>query len=140
MLSLDCLRGIRVDHHVAPVVYFHLFAALAALIVGTVQMIRPKGVGHHRLLGRVWVALMFFVAISSLWIPAFLHFSWIHLFTLATLVGLPLAVWRIRTGNIAAHARGMRGLYFGGLVIAGIFTLAPGRLLGNLLWTGHWGT
>jgi uncharacterized membrane protein len=33
----------------------------------------------------------------------------------------------------------MRGLYIGRLVIAGVFTLIPGRLLGNLLWKGTWG-
>ena len=33
----------------------------------------------------------------------------------------------------------MRGLYFGGLIIAGIFTFLPGRLLGNLVWKGWWG-
>lgn len=32
----------------------------------------------------------------------------------------------------------MRGLYMGGLVIAGAFTLLPGRLLGNLLWHHCW--
>ena len=33
----------------------------------------------------------------------------------------------------------MRGLYVGGLLIAGAFTLAPGRLLGNFVRHGTWG-
>ena len=121
------------------VVYFHLTAALLALVIGTIQLLRAKGTGSHRMVGWVWVALMFCVAISSLWIPQFLHFTWIHLFTLLTFIVLPLAIWRIRHGEVAKHARAMKSLYLGGLVIAGIFTLVPGRLLGNLLWKGVWG-
>lgn len=112
----------------------HLVAALAALVLGVVMLCRRKGTASHKLLGRVWVALMLTVAISSLWIPRFLHFSWIHSFTLLTLTMLPLAIYRIRRGNVTGHARAMTGLFIGGLVIAGIFTLLPGRMLGDLLW------
>jgi uncharacterized membrane protein len=82
---------------------------------------------------------MSIVAVSSLWIPSFLHFTWIHLFTLLTVVALPLGIWRIRHGDVAGHARAMKSLFVGALVIAGLFTLLPGRLLGNLLWHGTWG-
>ena len=39
--------------------------ALAALGLGIIQMIRPKGTVLHRWLGRIWVAMMAFVALSS---------------------------------------------------------------------------
>ena len=120
------------------IVYVHMSAAFAALGIGTVQLARPKGTGSHKLIGWIWVTLMMTVAISSLWIPSFLHFTWIHIFTFIVLVGVPHAIWRIRTGNVEGHARAMKGLYLGGLIIAGVFTLAPGRLLGNLLWKGCW--
>ena len=51
---------------------------------------------------------------------------------------LPLAIYRIRMGDVNGHAKTMKGLFFGALVIAGFFTLVPGRLLGNLLWHGVW--
>ena len=121
------------------VVYVHLSAALLALALGSYQLSRPKGTRPHRMLGWTWVGLMLGVALSSLWIPSFLRFSWIHLFTLLTLVSLPLALWKIRHGNVSGHAATMKGLYVGGLIIAGIFAFAPGRLLGNLLWKGVWG-
>jgi uncharacterized membrane protein len=114
-------------------------AALSALVLGTVQLARPKGTYSHKTLGWTWVTLMLTVAVSSLWIPSFLHFPWIHLFTALTLVSLPFAIWKIRHGNVRGHAGAMKGLYIGGLVIAGIFTLVPGRLIGNLLWKGMWG-
>ena len=76
------------------------------------------------------------VAVSSLWIPAFLQLGWIHLFTLSTAIVLPLGIWRIRHGDMRGRAGAMRNLCIGGLVIADVFTLSPGRLLGDLLWKG----
>jgi uncharacterized membrane protein len=115
-------------------ILIHMSAAFSALALGVVMLVRRKGTFSHMVLGRVWAALMLTVAISSLWVPSFLHFTWIHLFTLLTLVTLPWAIYKIRTGDVRGHARSMKGLLIGGLVIAGIFTLVPGRLLGNLLW------
>jgi uncharacterized membrane protein len=121
------------------VVIVHMTAALCAMGLGAVQLARVKGTPGHRVLGWTWVVLMLTVAVTSLWIPAFLHFTWIHLFTLLVLVSLPLALLKIRRGDVVGHARAMRSLYVGGLVIAGVFTLMPGRLLGNLLWSHVWG-
>lgn len=115
-------------------VLIHMSAAFSALALGGVMLVRRKGTLSHKALGRAWAALMLTVAISSLWVPSFLHFTWIHLFTLLTLVTLPWVIYKIRTGDVEGHARSMRGLFVGGLVIAGAFTLVPGRLLGNLLW------
>ncbi len=122
-----------------PIIVAHLSAALAALLVGAVQLARVKGTAGHRVLGWTWAALMLTVALTSLWIPAFLHFTWIHVFTLITLVTLPLGLWRAHRHQVVDHAKTMRGLYLGGMVVAGIFTLVPGRLLGNLLWHRSWG-
>jgi uncharacterized membrane protein len=121
------------------VVYVHFIAALAAMAIGAVQLVRPKGTAGHRVIGWTWAALMMVVALSSLWIPAFLAFTWIHLFTLFVMVTLPLALYRAHRGEIAGHAKGMRGIYIGGLIVAGAFAFMPGRVLGNLLWKGVWG-
>ncbi|MBK6394642.1 MAG: DUF2306 domain-containing protein [Betaproteobacteria bacterium] len=121
------------------VVYVHFIAALAAMAIGAVQLARPKGTAGHRVIGWTWAALMMVVALSSLWIPAFLAFTWIHLFTLFVMVTLPLALYRAHRGEVAGHAKGMRGIYIGGLIVAGVFAFMPGRVLGNLLWKGVWG-
>jgi len=47
---------------------------------------------------------------------------------------LPLGIWHIRRDNLAGHRKTMRGLYTGACVLAGVFTLLPGRFLGQLLW------
>ena len=98
------------------VVYVHFIAALAAMAIGAVQLVRPKGTAGHRVIGWTWAALMMVVALSSLWIPAFLAFTWIHLFTLFVMVTLPLALYRAHRGEVAGHAKGMRGIYVGGLI------------------------
>jgi uncharacterized membrane protein len=119
---------------IPPAVLIHLVAALCALGLGIVMLARRKGTLSHKFWGRIWAGLMLTVAVSSLWIPSFLHFTWIHLFTLLTFISLPLAIYKIRHGKVKAHASAMKGLFIGGLVIAGVFTLVPGRILGNLLW------
>ena len=45
----------------------------------------------------------------------------------------PSALLAARRGNISAHRKKMVGHYIGGLVIAGAFAFAPGRLLNSLI-------
>jgi hypothetical protein len=58
----------------------------------------------------------------------------IHAFTVLVAVDLPRGIWQVRHGNVAAHRRSMRRLYIGACVLAGVFTLLPGRFLAQLLW------
>ena len=112
----------------------HIVSAFSALVLGALLLSRRlKGDRMHRIAGWTWVVLMSAVAVSSLWIPKFMHLSWIHIFTAVTLVSLPLGVYRARTHQVKAHRSTMVGVFTGGLVIAGLFTLIPGRLLGNAL-------
>jgi uncharacterized membrane protein len=114
--------------------WIHLVSALSALVLGAALLSRRlKGDRLHRIAGWTWVLLMLAVAISSLWLPKFMQLSWIHVFTVVTLVSLPLGVYRARTHNVKAHRGTMIGVFTGGLLIAGLFTLIPGRLLGNAL-------
>ena len=121
------------------VVYVHFIAALAALVIGALQLARPKGTGGHRVIGWVWIALMMTVAISSLWIPRFLHFTWIHLFTLFVMVRCRSRSGPPHHGEVAGHAKGMRGIYVGGLIVAGVFRVHAGARARHLLWKGVWG-
>lgn len=122
-----------------PLIALHLAAALLALLVGAVVMLRRKGTFSHRTLGWVWVALMGTTAVASAFIrdynfPNVAGYTPIHFFTAYTAVYIPLGIWRIRQGNVDAHRKTMRGLFFGACVVAGLFTLMPGRFMGNLVW------
>jgi uncharacterized membrane protein len=110
-------------------VSIHLTTAILSLLVGAFVLGRRKGTYSHKLAGRVWVALMLVVAISSFWIQGMRDgFSVIHLLSAWTLVSLALAVWFIRRGNVRAHKGFMIGTFLG-LAGAGLGALAPGRTL-----------
>lgn len=83
-------------------------------------------------MGFVWVALMTGVAASGLWIHEIrLWGPWspIHLLSVYTLVMLPLGIWRAHSHNVPSHRSTMTGIFVGGLVIAGVLTLLPGRIM-----------
>jgi uncharacterized membrane protein len=48
----------------------------------------------------------------------------------------PLAVWRAHTYRVADHRRIMILMFSGALVIAGLFTLLPGRIM-HAVVLGH---
>ena len=115
-----------------PAVPLHAFAAMSAFVLGLVQFAAPKGTLPHRTLGWIWVLLMACVAVSSFWIHQIrLIGPWspIHLLSIFTLTVLPLAVWRAHRHRVADHRLMMIALFSGALVVAGLFTLMPGRIM-----------
>jgi uncharacterized membrane protein len=45
------------------------------------------------------------------------------------LITVPLAVWKAHRHQVVDHRRIMISVFAGGLVIAGLFTLLPGRIM-----------
>jgi uncharacterized membrane protein len=122
-----------------PVVALHLASALAAIVIGAVLLWGRKGSTAHRWLGWSWVVMMATATVSSAFMlnhraPNLLGFTPIHLLTVLVAVQLPLGVLAARRGRVTEHRQRMKGLYLGACVIAGVFTLLPGRFLGTLLW------
>ncbi len=115
----------------------HLSMAMTALIIGIVQMSGVKGNRLHRVLGWTWVIAMTGTAVSSFFIRELNHgsFSLIHLLSGWTLIALPMALVAIRAGKVAAHARAMMGLFLGGLLIAGVLSFIPGRLMWQMFFS-----
>ena len=116
----------------APAIPVHAFAAMTAFMLGVVQLAAPKGTLPHRTLGWIWVCLMLAVAISSFAIHEIrLVGPWspIHLLSIFVLITVPLAVWKAHRHQVADHRRIMISIFSGALVIAGLFTLLPGRIM-----------
>ena len=116
----------------APAIPVHAFAAMTAFVLGVVQLAAPKGTLPHRTLGWIWVCLMLAVAISSFWVHEIrLVGPWspIHLLSIFVLITVPLAVWKAHRHQVADHRRIMISIFSGALVIAGLFTLLPGRIM-----------
>jgi uncharacterized membrane protein len=111
----------------------HLVAALAAVVSGGVVLFRQKGTYAHRVMGRVWTGLMFVVAFGSFFIQARGQFSFIHILSVITIVTLVAAIYAIRHNNVRRHKINMR-IAYASLCIAGLFTLLPYRMLGQLVF------
>jgi uncharacterized membrane protein len=121
----------------APEVQIHAFAAITAFALGLVQLSAPKGTLPHRTLGWVWVVLMLVISASSfllhgirMWGP----WSPIHILSVFTPVMLVLAVLAARGHRVRAHRIMMTSLFAGALVLAGLFTLVPGRIMHSVVF------
>jgi len=121
---------------VPAMVWAHLATILPALALTPVMLLRPRGDGLHRLLGRIWVAAMVLTAIISLGVRESRHggFSIIHIISVYVILVGPLIWWTARNHQVARHRRLVRGMVTGALLIAGFFTFPFGRLLGTWLF------
>jgi len=121
-----------------PVIQLHLAAAIIALILGTLMFIRPKGTPSHRMIGRSFFIAMIIAAISSYFIRMINDgaLSWIHIFIPVTVINSFLAIYFIRKKNIRGHKLAVIGMFFGALIIPGLFTFLPGRLMHTLFFGG----
>ena len=120
-------------------IQIHAFAAMLAFLLGLVQFAAPKGTLPHRALGWLWVALMTIVATTAFFIHTLKIWGiWspIHLLAVFTLAILPLAVWRARAHRIAGHRQAMTGMFVFALVLAGVFTFLPGRIMYDVVFGG----
>lgn len=117
-------------------IQLHIAAALTALLIGVLLLVGVKGNTLHRSLGWAWVVAMMTTAVSSFFIrtinPGAL--SWIHLISGWTVIALPMAVHAARRHRVADHRRAMTGLFVGGLLIAGVLTFLPGRLMWRVVF------
>ena len=117
----------------------HAITALLAVIIGAIQLASGKGTMQHRVLGYLWVSMMMYVSISSffiaeiqLWGP----YSPIHLLSAWTVLTLCTGVYFARVGNIKAHELNMQLLYGLALILTGLFTLLPNRVMGQIFFGG----
>ncbi len=126
-----------------PIIAVHISAALCALIIGPFAIWARLGIKQrpilHRAAGYAWITMMLASAISAIFIrdtklPNLFGYTPIHLFIPITLIGLYFAVHFVIQKKYEAHRKTMQSLYWLACVTPGIFTLVPGRLLGNIVW------
>lgn len=126
--------------NMTPVIAIHLCAALGATVLGPLAIWarqsdtqRPR---LHRAFGYAWVTLLLLTALSALFIrdfrlPNIAGYTPIHLLIPATFagLGLGLAFWRLARRDIKGHRLAMWITYVSACIVAGAFTLLPGRYL-----------
>jgi uncharacterized membrane protein len=122
-----------------PLVQGHIIAAVLSALVGAAQFVGRKGTSVHKTLGWLWIGLIAITAGSSIFMRNLNDggFSFTHGFTALAALGVPAAVLAIRRGDIMLHRNFMVAVYVGGLLIAGMFTLTPGRLLHDVMFAGE---
>ena len=118
-------------------------AAITATVIGPFAMwarlgmkTRPK---LQRAFGYAWVTMMIVTAVSAIFVRSntgfnLYGFSPIHLLIPLTFFSLFGAFRFLAQGNITGHRKSMISLYIGACLVASLFTLVPGRFLGDLLW------
>tara|TARA_B100000795_G_C22477427_1_gene315371 strand:+ start:66 stop:455 length:390 start_codon:yes stop_codon:yes gene_type:complete len=125
------------------IIFFHAVSASTAIALGMFIFLNKKGTSKHILSGRIWVFLLTIVSISAIYIQQITpgQYSLIHLLIPVTLLSLIYSIWNIREFKktkkrkyLDSHKYSMISTYFGALVIAGLFTLTPGRIIHRLLF------
>ncbi len=120
-----------------PLVQLHAASAMCSVVLGPVALWRKSRDKWHKAAGYLWILMMVTTAISSFWINDIRligPFGPIHLLSLLTLTSLTMGLRYAILRRISAHQRVMKALYFWSLGVAGLFTLLPGRIMGQVVF------
>lgn len=114
-------------------VWFHLATIAIALGLTPLILLRRRGDKWHRRTGYVWAAAIMTTALATFWIRGINpgRLSLIHLLSGFTLLMVPIVIFCARRHRIRARRIGIQSAVAGALLIAGFFTLVPGRILGD---------
>ena len=111
--------------HAPLAVQIHVATVVPAALIGTWQIFfSTKGAPFHRALGWLYLTLMTFTALTTLFVHQlmphgpFFGLSPVHLLIPLTLYGVYGAIQGARAHNIARHRIAMLSVYFGGIFIA----------------------
>ena len=125
------------------IIYAHATLALLAVPLGLYIFLTKKGTKQHKMLGRIWVTFLIILSLTAIFIQTINpgQYSWIHLLIPFTLVSLIYSIWNIKKYKKTkierykySHMYSMIGVYVGALLIAGAFTLMPGRFFHEILF------
>ncbi len=121
-----------------PAIIAHTAFAFLALGLGIAMLMRKKGTPSHKVIGRIFVLAMALAAITSLFIKGLNgdNYSFIHLFVPLTFYAIWELFYYVRKGNIKKHEKAVKGLFFGALLIPGLLSFLPGRLMWNVFLGG----
>ena len=108
----------------------HFLVAVGGFFLGTAILAARRGTPLHRWLGRGFALAALATALSSFFIHEIQQWgqwSWIHLLSAYVTAGTVIGYRAIRRGDVRGHMTTMVPIYPGGFVVAGAFTLLPGR-------------
>lgn len=123
---------------IPPAIIVHAAAAFLVLLLGPVNIFRPRRDTLHRWLGRTWVLLMYVVCVSSFFFGLEHGFTALHGLSIFTTVSVTVGVWAIVKHNRRAHVFNMVGSYIGTLIAFGFAALVPNRLIWRTTMSDPW--
>jgi uncharacterized membrane protein len=105
LVSIALLRGHGAWVELRPLIWLHLIFVMLPLAITPVQLLRRRGDGAHRMLGWIWALLLFGTAVISFGIRDINDgdFSFVHIFSIITIVTVPMLVFAARHHRIARH-------------------------------------
>jgi len=121
----------------------HALPGLLALILGSIVLLSKKGTKTHKRRGYMWLRLMLLISLTAIFIQEINpgSYSLIHLLIPWTIFSIIFGIYAIKKFKVTKnkvwrnlHQWTMIGLFFGALVIAGAFTLMPGRMLNEIIF------
>jgi len=119
------------------IAHSHVAAAVSALVLGAVVILREKGTSTHRMFGGGYVVLLLAVNVAALLLHREATFGVFHVLSLVSLVTVlvgvvPMVIGSRSPGTVARHAYFMVWSY-AGLVAAGVGQLGASRIDGSPL-------
>jgi len=121
----------------------HALPGLLAVILGSIVLLSKKGTKTHKRRGYIWLGLMLLISLTAIFIQEINpgSYSLIHLLIPWTIFSIIFGIYAIQKFKVTKnkvwrnlHQWTMVGLFFGALVIAGAFTLMPGRMLNEIIF------
>jgi uncharacterized membrane protein len=121
----------------------HALPGLLAVILGSIVLLSKKGTKTHKRRGYIWLGLMLLISLTAIFIQEINpgSYSLIHLLIPWTIFSIIFGIYAIKKFKVNKnkvwrnlHQWTMIGLFFGALVIAGAFTLMPGRMLNEIMF------
>jgi uncharacterized membrane protein len=125
-----------------PLVQLHAVTGLLALLAGLARLVLAGREPIDRGLGWSFLTLLVVSAISSLFLPTpagapnLMGMTPHHGFAVLALAGAGAALVAARLNDRLTHQRILTATFAGVLLMAGLFEMAPGRMLNTVLAGG----
>lgn len=120
-----------------PAIQVHVATALVAVVLLPLTLFRRRRDRLHKISGYIWVTAMLVTSVLSFWINGIRligPFSPIHVLSGLVIFNVIWAMVEVRRRNIARHEVILKGTAFWSLGVAGLFTLLPGRMMGQIIF------
>jgi len=123
-LAMDILQTV--------LIVIHALAASFVILFGPVNVLRPRKDARHRLLGRIYAAMMYFVCVSGMFIYTDGAFTIFHFLAIVNLASVTIGILAIRRRNVRLHRGMMIGSWLGTAIAGAFAVLIPGRRIPTL--------